>query len=195
MHRAIRPEPTNATSGFTPSMTNGLVQPRTFWMSSRHVYEVDPLVCPRCGAAMKIISFITERQTIRAILESVRRNATVVPGRLAPPPTHRSPGRGRSELSKATTRQPKATSIAGAGPGLDSGSSPRYRRAPHRLEWPAFDGVQPAFSSSGTRAKLARRDKICPNAGRRRLQSGRPNEIPIPDPCIPAMRTTGDRWN
>ncbi|HEY3053226.1 MAG TPA: hypothetical protein VGK04_07545 [Thermoanaerobaculia bacterium] len=42
----------------------------------RHIYEVDPLVCPRCGATMKIISFITEQRVIRAILESVRRTCT-----------------------------------------------------------------------------------------------------------------------
>jgi hypothetical protein len=37
-------------------------------------------------------------------------------GRLAPPPAHRSPGRRGSELNET------AESIAGAGPGLDSGS-------------------------------------------------------------------------
>ncbi len=61
----------------------------------RHIYEVDPLVCPRCGGAMKIISFITERQTIRAILESVRCSATPSPaGSLHPPPTTRPAGEG-----------------------------------------------------------------------------------------------------
>jgi hypothetical protein len=32
-----------------------------------HIYEVDPLVCPRCGAVMKIIAFITEGRVIRAM--------------------------------------------------------------------------------------------------------------------------------
>ena len=26
----------------------------------RKVYEVDPMVCPRCGATMKVISFLTD---------------------------------------------------------------------------------------------------------------------------------------
>jgi len=30
---------------------------------------VDPLCCPRCGGQMKIISFITDPQVIRHILE------------------------------------------------------------------------------------------------------------------------------
>ncbi len=46
---------------------------------------------------MKIISFITERQSIRAILESVRRNATASSaGSLHPPPTARPAGEGVS---------------------------------------------------------------------------------------------------
>lgn len=61
----------------------------------RHIYELDPLVCPRCGGAMKIISFITEGQTIRAVLESVRRNGTPSPaGSLHPPPAARPAGEG-----------------------------------------------------------------------------------------------------
>jgi len=61
----------------------------------RHIYEVDPLVCPRCGGAMKIISLITEGQTIRAILASVRRDATASPaGSFHPPPATRPAGEG-----------------------------------------------------------------------------------------------------
>ena len=29
----------------------------------RRVYEVDPLVCPRCGSEMRVIGFITETVT------------------------------------------------------------------------------------------------------------------------------------
>ena len=36
----------------------------------KRVYEVDPLLCPRCGGTMEIVSFITDRQpdVIRKIL-------------------------------------------------------------------------------------------------------------------------------
>ena len=34
----------------------------------RRVYEVDPLVCPKCGCRMEIIAFITEPAVIRKIL-------------------------------------------------------------------------------------------------------------------------------
>jgi len=32
------------------------------------VYEVDPLVCPKCGGKMRIISFIEQDEVIRCIL-------------------------------------------------------------------------------------------------------------------------------
>ncbi len=61
----------------------------------RHIYEMDPLVCPRCGGAMKMISFITEQRVIRAILDSVQRDCTPSPaGSLHPPPLARPAGDG-----------------------------------------------------------------------------------------------------
>jgi len=48
------------------------------------------LSAPRCGGMMKIISFITERRAIRAILDSVWRTGTPVSaGSLHPPPAAR----------------------------------------------------------------------------------------------------------
>jgi hypothetical protein len=38
----------------------------------RRVYEVDPLVCPRCGAEMRIIAFITKPRVIKRILDHIR---------------------------------------------------------------------------------------------------------------------------
>lgn len=61
----------------------------------RHIYEVDPLVCPRCGGVMKFISFIAEPRVIRAILASVQPACTPSPaGSLHPPPPARPAGDG-----------------------------------------------------------------------------------------------------
>jgi hypothetical protein len=38
----------------------------------KKVYEIDPLLCPYCGAEMKIIAFITEHATVAHILEHIR---------------------------------------------------------------------------------------------------------------------------
>ena len=38
----------------------------------RAVDEIDPLLCPYCGAEMKIIAFITEQATVCHILEHIR---------------------------------------------------------------------------------------------------------------------------
>jgi hypothetical protein len=40
----------------------------------RRIYEVDPLVCPRCGSSMRILVFITEPPVILRILEHLARS-------------------------------------------------------------------------------------------------------------------------
>ena len=52
----------------------------------RRVYEVDPLVCPRCGAEMRIIGFITEPSLVRRILDHIRKR-----NRSSRPPPHPQP--------------------------------------------------------------------------------------------------------
>ena len=39
----------------------------------RRVFEVDPLICSRCGAEMKIISVILDPEVVDTILRHVRR--------------------------------------------------------------------------------------------------------------------------
>ncbi len=41
----------------------------------RRIFEVDPLQCPRCGGAMRIVAFITEARVIDRILEHLQRAA------------------------------------------------------------------------------------------------------------------------
>jgi len=43
----------------------------------RRVYEVDPLVCPRCGAAMRVVAFITEPSLVKRILNHIRKRDRV----------------------------------------------------------------------------------------------------------------------
>jgi hypothetical protein len=52
----------------------------------RRVYEVDPLVCSRCGAEMRVIAFITEPKVIRRIVDHLRQRE-----RSARPPPRRGP--------------------------------------------------------------------------------------------------------
>jgi hypothetical protein len=46
------------------------------------IYEVFPLVCPTCGGDMRIIAFITDAPTVRAIL--VHLGEPTAPPRIAP---------------------------------------------------------------------------------------------------------------
>ena len=49
-------------------------------MLIQRVYEVDPLACPHCGAAMKIVSFIECRQ--RDVIERILRHCGLWEGPL-----------------------------------------------------------------------------------------------------------------
>jgi len=50
----------------------------------RKVYEVDPLVCPKCGGTMKVIAFLTEYAVVDRIISHLK--LTFVAER--PPPPH-----------------------------------------------------------------------------------------------------------
>ena len=41
-------------------------------MATRPAYEIDPLLCPFCGAEMRILAFITDFATARAIRRSLK---------------------------------------------------------------------------------------------------------------------------
>jgi len=51
----------------------------------RRVYEVDPLVCPRCQGVMRVVAFITEGRVIRRILDHLGASAFRAPQDRAPP--------------------------------------------------------------------------------------------------------------
>jgi hypothetical protein len=38
----------------------------------RKVYEVDPLTCPRCGGAMRVVAFLTEHDVVDRIIEYLK---------------------------------------------------------------------------------------------------------------------------
>jgi hypothetical protein len=42
----------------------------------RRVYQTDPLICPKCGSKMRILSFITQPRVINKILEHLKNRAT-----------------------------------------------------------------------------------------------------------------------
>jgi hypothetical protein len=59
----------------------------------RRLFEVDPLACPHCGTAMRIVAFITEPTTIDRILDHLRRTHTSWRRQRAPPRRWKSPAR------------------------------------------------------------------------------------------------------
>ena len=50
----------------------GVERPRSSWCRLLHkILEVDPLLCPRCRAEMKIVSVITDAEVVDRILRSL----------------------------------------------------------------------------------------------------------------------------
>jgi hypothetical protein len=58
------------------------------------IYEVDPLICPKCKGTMRIISFIENSEVIRAILEhlGIWLARSRPPPKIHAPPTLSEPG-------------------------------------------------------------------------------------------------------
>jgi hypothetical protein len=50
----------------------------------RKVYEVDPLLCPRCGGTMKVIAFLTDYAVVDRIINHLK--LTFVASKPPPPP-------------------------------------------------------------------------------------------------------------
>jgi hypothetical protein len=59
----------------------------------RRVYEVDPLVCPKCGGEMRIIRVILDPAVITTILEHLRKKTQTGP---------RAPPRAAASLEAAS---------------------------------------------------------------------------------------------
>jgi hypothetical protein len=63
---------------------------RTAWARLiQKIYEVDPLTCPKCKGAMKIISFIDQPEVIKAILQhsGLWERESRTPPKTKPPPS------------------------------------------------------------------------------------------------------------
>jgi hypothetical protein len=50
----------------------------------RKVYEVDPMICPRCGGRTEVVAFLTEY----AIIDGIIRHLKLTFAAEKPPPTH-----------------------------------------------------------------------------------------------------------
>ena len=68
----------------------------------KHIYEVDPLTCPRCGDEMRIVSIIEQRAVIERILTHLRmwpppKRSPKPRKPRAGPPSHPAPRRRRGQ--------------------------------------------------------------------------------------------------
>ena len=77
------PETTPSDSQPTPGSKNPSAErdaSRACWARLiRKVFEVDPLICPRCGAEMKVIAVLTEPKVVDKILRHLQEKADRAP--------------------------------------------------------------------------------------------------------------------
>ncbi|MBK8058909.1 MAG: hypothetical protein IPK33_14035 [Gemmatimonadetes bacterium] len=73
----------------------------------QQIFEVDPLACPTCRGAMRVVAFITQSSVIDQILTHLRTRA--VP---APHPGARSPPSTRAPASRSPARAPRLAADA-----------------------------------------------------------------------------------
>ena len=60
--------------------TKGKAKTNASWARLIHkIFEVDPLLCPNCGKAMKIIAFITNHQEVKKILKHIEEETERAP--------------------------------------------------------------------------------------------------------------------
>ena len=67
----------------------------------RKVHEIDPLMCPRCGAEMEVIAFIMDDHVIRKILDHLELDA-----KLPVPAPSRAPPRVQEEIDWPDEQEP-----------------------------------------------------------------------------------------
>ena len=74
----------------------------------QQIFEVDPLACPTCQGAMRIVACITQASVIDRILTHLRIRAahTAHAGARSPPSTRARPSRGTARAPRASADAP-----------------------------------------------------------------------------------------
>ena len=80
-------KPTHAIAGEPEDVPEWVTQRRRSWARLlRRIYEVDPLVCPRCGEEMKVVAVITDPAVVDRILAHRREKQIESPFEARAPP-------------------------------------------------------------------------------------------------------------
>ena len=76
----------------------------------QQIFEVDPLACPTCHSAMRIVAFITQASVIDQILAHLRARPALAAhtGARSPPSTRAPASRGASRAPRTSADAPTA---------------------------------------------------------------------------------------
>ena len=87
--------PDHTTQAHVPkedSESEWLKERKSTWAALiKLIYETDPLLCPKCGSQMKIVSVIKDGAVIDKILDHLHYKFAVLPRAARPPPPKPSP--------------------------------------------------------------------------------------------------------
>ena len=85
----------------------------TRWWAAllQQIFEVDPLTCPTCHAAMRVVAFITQASVIDQILSHLHTRAAHAAHAGA-----RSPPSTRAPANRSTSRAPRPSADAPPAP-------------------------------------------------------------------------------
>lgn len=72
---ATTPDPATDTTDTTDVDEHTRERRRTWARMLRHIFEVDPLVCAKCGGEMRVISVITDPPVVQRILQHLEKKA------------------------------------------------------------------------------------------------------------------------
>jgi len=86
-HQIPRIDDSRLTDIFSGEVLAMLVRrlPSKGWeVMIRKFYEVDPMICPKCGGQMKVVAFITEVAVVDRIIDHLKLGFVAA----RPPPSH-----------------------------------------------------------------------------------------------------------
>jgi len=109
----------------------------------RRVYEVDPLVGPRCGSEMRVIGFITQPALIDRILDHLRRRDKIP----RPPPLSSQPRLRFAPRASVRPREKADVSARHPSPSLHAALGVHFTHGPG-ASWPSPPPGSPCRSLS-----------------------------------------------
>jgi hypothetical protein len=124
----------------------------------QQIFEVDPLACPSCHGARRLVAGITQTSVIDPILTHLRTRAARAAhaGPRRPPSTRAPASRGTARAPRRSADAPRVTGVRPRGPATTRGPPAWAAVSPRRSRGPAGPG-SPVRTADRTAREAHRR--------------------------------------